>query len=895
MAWREAAPRLMLVDAYSLLFRAFFGGRYLSTTDQRPTGAVYGFATMLLNLLEQQSPASVVVCWDAPARTFRRESFDGYKAHRPEPDPQLRAQIPVARELVAALGLESAESPGYEADDVIGCLAQRGRAAGYEVEIVTGDTDALQLVRDGVSVLMVRRGVSELEQFDTDAVQRRYGLTPRQIVDLKALVGDTSDNIPGVPGVGEKTAVTMLQRFGDTEGVLAHAQEAPTAKARAALQQHAEQARLSRHLAEIVCDVDVSAELRPYSPGPEDWQRVRAMFEDLEFRSLIGRIPEGEASSLEPARPPCDAYLPEVVTVSSRSDMDDMLAELAACDTLAVRLETAPGSRLQSPITGVGLASKPGRAFALRAERSEPGELAAQGFAAPMGTLKQVLETKRSRSLTFQAKNAEIALERAGISAQPFTFDALLAAYLLDSTRSSYLLPDLVETHLHRALPASADAAAALAAEASALLELEPALRARVAEAGMERVLNELEIPLVPVLAAMEEAGLLVDVPYIQKLGLAMGERMEKLAAEIYGLAGYEFNIGSTRQLQEVLFDKLQLPTGRKTKTGYSTDAEHLELLAPQHEIARKILDYREVAKLKTTYADALVRLSDPTTHRVHTTFNQTVASTGRLSSSEPNLQNIPVRSDIGREIRRAFIAPPGRVLLSCDYSQIELRVMAHVTGDATLVTAFQRDEDIHAATAAAVFGVPLDQVTPAQRRQAKTINFAVIYGQSGFALASTLGVPTHVANAWIKDYFARLPGVKRYVEETTARAHRQKYVETLMGRRRYMKDLTSGNHQVRAAAERAAVNMPMQGTAADIMKLAMIRVYAALRGKEEIARILLQVHDELLLEVDERRVDQIAGVVRREMEAAYALHVPLRVDAKAGRNWADMSPVDGR
>jgi DNA polymerase-1 len=506
-----------------------------------------------------------------------------------------------------------------------------------------------------------------------------------------------------------------------------------------------------------------------------------------------------------------------------------------------------------------------------------------------------LLESASLAKVGHDIKKVEMVLERNGLKPTPFTFDTLIAAYLLNAGRSSYPLMDLVETHLGKRLefPDSFAPQETLALEAAVIFDLVAPLKTALQAVHETEILEKMEMPLVPILAAIEETGLLVDNAYLGTLSARMGRQMDALAKEIYQLAGEEFNIGSTKQLQNILFEKLQLPTGKKTKTGFSTGADLLEQLAPQYEIARKIIDWREIAKLKSTYADALNKLVHPETGRVHTSLNQTVASTGRLSSSDPNLQNIPIRSEIGREIRRAFIAPKGKILLSCDYSQIELRLLAHVTRDPALVQAFSNDEDVHAATAATVFGVPIDQVTPDQRRQAKTINFAVIYGQSGFSLAATLGVDTATATQWIKEYFERLPGVKKYIDDTIALAHRQKYVTTLMGRRRYVPELDSGNHNMRQYAERAAVNMPIQGTAADIMKLAMIRVAEYLHHQSEGGcTMLLQVHDELLFEVEEGQLSKVTPHIVERMESAFPLSVRLKADAKSGLNWAEMKPV---
>jgi DNA polymerase-1 len=907
------SKKLVLVDAYSLLFRAFFAGRYLSTTDNRPTGALFGFTNMLFSLLNTEKPDAIIVCWDAPQRTHRSHEFEAYKAHRPEIDPQLRAQMPGARRIVEAFGIPSAEVGGYEADDLIGTLAARGAREGYSVTILTGDSDQLQLVGEGVTVQITQRGVSETKTYDADAVRDRYGIGPERIPDWKALVGDTSDNIPGVPGIGEKTATALLQQWGSLENVLAHAEEVTPPKAREALEANLEQARVSKRLATIVCDVPAEFEIRPYAPTEEDWQRVRDVFADLEFKSLLQRIPRTQTGGGAPLEEkeriaPEEAFAARTVRIGSAEALAQALEAARRSGSVALQVDTDNALPMRAELRGVAFAPTPevGYYVPVRLEKSRDSggmgglfdtedDAEEEGdYRVALSELRPLVEETAIAKVGYNVKTAEILLEREGLNPTPFQFDVQIAAYLLSAGRSSYPLMDLAETQLGVRLETDAfEPEEARAVEAALIPALIAPLQERLAAVGMTEIMTTLEMPLVPILAAMEEAGLLVDTAYLGTLALRMGGQMDALAKEIYSLAGEEFNIGSLKQLQTILFEKLQLPTGKKTKTGYSTGADLLEQLAAEHLIARKILEWREIAKLKSTYADALTKLIDPRTGRLHTSLNQTVASTGRLSSSDPNLQNIPVRSETGREIRRTFIAPPGRVLLSCDYSQIELRLLAHITRDPALIAAFEADEDVHAATAATVFGVPIDQVTPDQRRQAKTINFAVIYGQSGFALAATLGVDTATANQWIKDYFARLPGVQRYVEETIALAHRQKYVTTLMGRRRYLPELDSGNHAMRQFAERAAVNMPIQGTAADIMKRAMIGVHDYLRGECGAGcTLLLQVHDELLFEVEEKALPVVTPEIRRLMEAAYPLDVRLRVDAKAGPNWAEMKPV---
>ena len=930
--------KLVLVDAYSLLFRAHFANPYLSTADGRPTGALFGFSNMLLSLLNNHKPDSVVICWDGPQRTHRKEEFEAYKAHRPEVDPQLVLQMQPARTLVEAFGIQSAEVPGYEADDLIGTLSVRGHGLGMQVVILTGDSDQLQLVQDGVTVEICQRGVTDVKQYDTEAVTERYGIPPTRLPDWKGLVGDTSDNIPGVPGIGEKTATALLQKWGDMETLLDHLPDVMPNKARISLEANIDVARLSKRLATIVCDAPLDLDVKPYAPTAEDWHNVRALFDDLRFKSLLTRLPRVEVAPVVVAPTPTnvagtlgnkdlvfdfDADLGDegpagteiakvadvagpgkVVLIQDNAAFEQAVREVHAAGSFALVVQTSPGPALRATVTGAAIAISPSSAWyvsvrAADAANETGGLFDAQvdegdSFAISGADLGGLFDPEQLTVTCHHCKPMLQALSNScpGAKLPRIAFDTMLAAYLLDSGRSNYPIEDLADTYLPgRALPdATSEPHLISGRQASTLFALKGAMEAKLAEFGMQSVMEGVELPLAPVLAEVEKAGLLVDRGYLMTLSVRLNRDMIALATEIYSIAGEEFNIGSPKQLQVVLFEKLQLPTGKKTKTGYSTGADLLDQLAIDYPIAKKIIDYREISKLKATYADALVKLMDPQTGRVHTTLNQTVASTGRLSSSDPNLQNIPVRSELGREIRRAFIAPSGRVLLSCDYSQIELRILAHMSGDPALTEAFQQNADVHAATASRVFGVPLDAVTIDQRRQAKTINFAVIYGQSAFALATTLGVDNKTAGTWIKEYFNRLPGVQQFITDTTAQAHANRYVSTLLGRRRYLPELDSPNHSMRQFAERAAVNMPIQGTAADIMKLAMIEVYHEVEKHwSGPCRLLLQVHDELLFEVDEAAVPDLVPVIRGIMESVYPLSVPLTADAKSGPNWADM------
>jgi DNA polymerase I len=909
----RARPKLVLIDGYSLLFRAYLTpGPYLATSDGRPTGALHGFSNMLLSLLNQEKPDAVYVAWDAPGKTFRDEKFEEYKAHRPEVADDLRAQFGMVRELVDAFGIASAEVPGFEADDLVGTLATVGVREGYDVVIVTGDTDQLQLVGDGVTVRLTRTGVSATDEYDEERVRERYGLEPERIPDFKALLGDTSDNIPGVRGIGKVTATKLLQQYETLENLLEHVDDLPEKGAKdqqvkQALKEGIETAKLSKELATIHCEAPFQGPIQRYDPTPEVWGRVRALFADLEFRGLLQRLPIAQTAPVgETQRASEESFACENTIIESEDALREALTTVRSAGICAVRLQLDSTSAVLADIVGMGFSAAPGRAYYVAVRKDETSETSGdlgglfgeegerETYAAPLDALRSLFEDPGVTLIGHNVKPDIIALERRGIRVRPYAFDTLIGAYVLNPGRNAYPLMDLAEEHLRLRLdaPGATVPEEHLPLEAALILALHGPMAERIRAHEVDQIIERLEMPLVPILADMECIGVPVDRAWLERLSGEMAERADGLAERIYELAEERFAIGSTQQLQRVLFEKLKLPTGKKIKTGYSTRADLLESLAPQYEIAQRILEYREVTKLKSTYADALPRLVNPRTGRIHTSLNQTVAATGRLSSSDPNLQNIPIRSEAGREIRKAFIAPAGQVLLSCDYSQIELRVFAHVTGDPELRRAFLADEDIHAATASRVFNVPLDLVSPEMRRRAKTVNFAVIYGQSDFGLANQLGISTAEAQAFITSYFEQFPGVKAYNERTLAAAREKGYVQTLMGRRRYLPEINSGNFNIRQAAERAAVNMPIQGTAADIMKLAMIEVYRALQPMCYNCTLLLQVHDELVFGVEEGQLPAVLPAIIERMENAYKLDVRLKVDAKVGDNWAEMKAV---
>ncbi len=981
-----AARELVLMDGNSLLYRGFFAMRALTTSAGQPTNAVFSFTMMLLTLLNEQKPDVMIAAWDAPAKTFRHEEFKEYKGTRKAAPAELVEQGPLAREMVEAFRIPMVEAPGFEADDVIGTLAARGRAQGYDVLIVTGDLDALQLVEPGVRVMTTVKGVTDTVIYDEAAVEKRYGLRPDQLADLRALKGDASDNIPGVPGVGDKTAAKLLQQYGTVENLLYHVDEIKDAKLQAALVAATGQITLSKRLATIVRDVppaDVDLPALDAAPLSPDWARVRALFERLEFRTLLRRLPEAppdpnnggargdDASS--PGQPPgggaigggpdldAEGYdpfavpegegggagppaaAPEAVRADYRGvDTPEAMAAMAqavrAAHRVGVRLHVTQAGVLDARLLGVALATGDGTVFYVPVEAPPapnppaagrppgggggqtpslfdapgPEPVAATGPAAGKVALPEplrgVLEDERVAKVTHHAKSDIAVLARHGATLRGIVFDTELAAYLLNAgRRASFPLAEVAADYAGRELsPLDNKARKGMAeeaiaahtkgqasAEADALLAVMGVQEPRLAADGLTAVLRELDLPVAPLLAEMELAGLAVDVATLNRIAAQMQAEIDRLEKDIFALAGTQFNIGSTKQLQEVLFDKLKLPAGKKTKTGYSTGADVLEELAPEYPIVSKILHYRELTKLKSTYADAMPALVRKDTGRIHTSLNQTVAATGRLSSSNPNLQNIPVRTAIGREIRRAFVAEDGHVLVSADYSQIELRLFAHVSKDPELMQAFASGEDIHAYTASRIYGVPVAEVTGDMRRAAKTVNYAVISGISEFALARLLGLSMVDAKELKTSYFARFPGVRTYLDQTIAFAREHGYVQTLFGRRRYIPDINSRVFPFRQAAERAAANMPIQGSSADIMKLAMIAVYEMMRREKLRSKMILQVHDELLFETPPEEVGELASRVRDRMAGAYPLDVALEVEVKTGKTWADVTPVE--
>ena len=913
-----ARETLLLVDGHNLVYRAFHAMPALSNSRGEMTNAAYGFTSMLFKALNDTTPTYAIAAFDPPGPTFRHEKFAEYKAQRQRAPDELRAQFPWAREVVEALGIPIVEIPTFEADDVIGTLAQKAEAAGLDVIILTGDLDVLQLVTEHIRVFASRRGLSDTIIYDVDKVRERYGFEPPLVVDFKALQGDPSDNIPGVPGIGEKTAMSLVQQYGPLENVLAAVPTMPPGRVQRALESHMEQARLSKWTATIKVDVDVDLPLEGARLFNYDESAVRELFDRLEFRSLLPRLPgrvvdDGAA----PAPPPSANDAPALPgdLRSPATDVEIVVDAHQAADALQ-RIRAAGAMNLRTVIDGnprtgdmVGVAFAPkGEDIAYYMPVWHAG-LERNADPAAITALEEVLVDSTIAKRGYDLKRELLGWRRRGIAIQGLQFDALLAAYLTNSRLKVPTLPvlahdlALLSVEAEETLLGSGRGKRGIAdvpvEEAAAYYGVWVGLIDPVGEkliSAMERanatqLHDTMELPLVPILAAMEVEGVAVDCDLLGSISAEMHTRITEIENEVQEVAGYTFNPGSTQQLGRFLYDDLGLASGRKTKTGRSTDADTLEALRGEHPVVDIVLEWRQLTKLKSTYVDALPLLCTADS-RVHTSFNQAVATTGRLSSSDPNLQNIPVRTQWGQRIRRAFHADRGQRLVSADYSQVELRVLAHVTGETELIEAFQRGEDIHRRTAAEVYGVEPEAVTPDMRRIAKVVNFGVVYGLSDFGLARDTGMSREDAHAFIDAYFRNFPAVTVYLEGVRNHAREYGWVETFIGRRRYIADIRAANRQLRFAAERMAVNMPIQGGAADIMKQAMILVDHALREAGLHSRILLQVHDELLLEAPVEEVDALVVLLRDRMGAAEALKVPLDVDVKVGDNWGDMTPI---
>ena len=917
----KTAPRLFLIDAYALIYRSFFAfiNRPLTNARGENTSAPFGFANFLHAIRDEYQPDYIAVVFDS-GRSHREKLYPDYKATREKMPRELRDSLPRIRELAEGFGDRVIAVEGWEADDVIGTLARRAAEAGLEAVIVSGDKDFFQLVGERVCLLNPGRGgphgVDAL-WVDSKNASKKFGVEPHQVVDYLALVGDSSDNVPGAPGIGPKTAQKLLREYGTVEEVIARAAEVKAKRPRESLLANRDDVLLSKQLVTIRTDLELDAGLDELRVTAPDNERLRALYVDLEFRTLVERLDrEGDAEGC--AGSPTAARGPEHLLVTDPAQLAEIAQACRKAGTVAVAVLNRTLEPTRGQVAGLSISADPDRCYylpiaheaAMSLELGEmredlPANLPALD-SVPFAPIRDVLADPAVHKVGHDLKRSLIACRRAGLQLAGPLQDVMVASYVLDPGRRRQDLAALASDFLGHELTTAAtllgtgkkrrhfgdmaanEALGFACEQVEAPLRLWRRFAAQMASQGLEKLFRELEMPLIPVLAEMEMHGVGIDAGFFAAMSARLGDELRLIREDIHKVAGTEFNINSTPQLREILFERLCLPVLKRTRTGPSTDSSVLEELAIRgHELPRLMMDYRQQEKLRGTYVDALPALINPATRRIHTTFNQAVAATGRLSSSDPNLQNIPIRTALGREIRRGFVSSEGFMLVTADYSQIELRILAHFSGDDVFVRAFREGKDVHRETAAVIFGAPVDEVTGGMRDQAKTVNFATLYGQGPFGLSRQLGISMDEAKRFIAQYFERFAGVRRFLDEQVAQARETGYVETLLGRRRYIPELRARAWNVRQFGERVARNTPIQGTAADLIKVAMIRVGQAL-GDDSGARMLLQVHDELVFEVEDGVVEQVTSTVVEVMESALELSVPLRVDAGWGKTWFD-------
>jgi DNA polymerase-1 len=891
-------PKLFLIDGSSYLFRAFYAIRHLSNSKGLPTNAIFGFTQMLLKILKEHQPDYLVVIFDSKAPTFRSEVYKEYKANRPAMPEGLTPQIPYIKKIIEGYQIALLEMDGYEADDLIGTVAKKLESE-VEVVIITGDKDILQLVSDRIQVYDTMKE----KKFGVDEVNERFGVSPEQVVEVMGLSGDAIDNIPGVPGIGEKTAIQLIKNYGSIENLLTHVEEIPQKKLRENLKAHGDLARLSRQLATIHTDVPFRHQLKDFSLSSPDLKSLKEIFKELEFNKLLKDLFEGKTLD-EKARLSAGR---DYRLITDQNEFHALLEDLRKAMYFSIDLETTSPYPMWADLVGVSLSYAPHQAFYIPLGHQH--REATQQLPLPwvLEQLKPILEDTKIKKVGQNIKYEWIVLKRYGIQLQGIHGDTMIASYLLNPTKHNHNLGEIAQEHLDRSVThykevvgsgtkavtfdqIELDKARDYSCEdADVTLQLSHLLFPKLKEGGFKDLFEQVEMPLVMVLSKIEMNGVKIDLDLLQGYSKEIDTQLQQKMERIYGLAGEVFNINSSQQLGKILFDKLKLPVIKKTKTGTSTDVEVLTKLSLQHDLPLEILGYRNLNKLKSTYIDALPKLVHPKTGRVHTSYNQTVTATGRLSSSDPNLQNIPIRAEEGSRIRQAFIPEKGWSIVSADYSQIELRILAHLSRDETLIKAFQNDEDIHARTASEIFGVSMEKVTPPMRREAKVINFGIIYGMSAYGLSQQLGIEPKIAQAYIDEYFKKYTGVQTYIEKSLEEARQKGYVMTLLHRRRYLPDIHSPTVAIRQAAERMAINTPLQGTAADIIKVVMIHIQNRIEELGLSTKMIMQVHDELVFEVPEEELQNTIPMIQNEMETVMELSVPLKVSIHSGKNWAEV------
>lgn len=888
--------KLMLVDGNSILNRAFYGlrgGQLLATSDGLYTNAVYGFINILNKYVEEENPQYLCVAFDLKEPTFRHKEFDGYKANRKGMPEELAVQLPVAKEVLDAMNVKTIEYSGYEADDIIGTLSLCAEEKGMEVVILTGDRDSLQLAgkTTRIKIPVTRSGKTETEEYDYNRVVEQYGITPEQYIDVKGLMGDQSDNIPGVPGIGEKTALKLIRKFKSIENIYENLYEVDKKSVREKLEANKDIAFLSKKIARIerhmpyMCDIE-DLERRQFN---ED--KLYRLFKRLEFNTLIEKFNLKGSSCTKASS--CDA-----ACIREPEELESVKELILSKKELSLfHLLDKINNRDVNP-AGLALSCAAGETFYIVLKDRSMEEAFLKSF-------RDIFENESIKKYGHDMKNFIVYLKTKGIRLRGLGFDTMIAAYIINPSRDNYTVSQLSEEYLKKSIQSLEEMSgkgknrvyyadlplekisSAAGAYSEAIFELRTGMDKIITRNSQRELYYDIELPLVEILADMEYHGFKVDADGLKSFSAELEGRINSLTAEIYETAGEEFNINSPKQLGNILFKKLNLPVIKKTKTGYSTDAEVLEQLEPQHEIISKILEYRQLVKLKSTYVEGLLSLINPYTGRVHSSFNQTITATGRISSTEPNLQNIPIKLEMGRKIRKVFVPENENfILLDADYSQIELRVLAHITGDKNLISAFKNNEDIHTTTASRLFGLPKEEVTPLMRYRAKTINFSIIYGIGEFSLSKDLGVTRKEAARYIKEYLDNYPGVRRYMQRIVEQAREKGFVVTLFNRRRYLPEIRSKNFNIRSFGERIAMNTPIQGSAADIIKIAMVKVYKKLLSEKLKSRLILQVHDELIIETSIDEKERVSQILKESMEKAVELIVPLVVEVKTGRNW---------
>ncbi|MBI4826499.1 MAG: DNA polymerase I [Nitrospirae bacterium] len=882
-------PTLYLIDGNSYLYRAFYAIKRLSSSSGFPTNAIYGFTTMILKILEQKKPDYFTIVFDSPGPTHRHEAYEHYKAHRPSMPDDLKLQVPIIKEIIGAFNIHTIEKPGFEADDLLAVIAKRAEKEGVDVFIVTGDKDLCQVITPRIKIY---DSMKEKVTGEKDVIER-FGVEPRRIPEIMALMGDASDNIPGVPGIGEKTAVKLIKEFGSLDGVIKNHAGIKQPKLRESIAANIPNIELSLVLATVNLEAPAEVSMEELLEREPDWPRLFEIFSKYELRSLVNLVPKEEQT--------VSSFNAEYVTITDEALLKEVIASIK--NEVTIDTETTSKSPVLAELVGISLSVDPAKAYYIPLAHyylGAPKQLTKESV---IKELRVILENPDIKKTGHNIKYDLIVLKNEGIDLKGVAFDTMLASYLLNPNRSNHGLDDVAMSQLsiekisfkdvvgklNGFSEVSVEDATRYSGEDSAVtLKLKRRLEPMLQKEGLYMLFNDMEMPLVEVLADMEMSGIKIDSSLMTSLSEKLGRELESIEKRIYFIAGEEFNINSPKQLQEILYEKLGLRKIKKTKTGYSTDVDVLEELSLEHELPKEILEYRGLSKIKNTYIDALPKIVNLKTGRIHTSFNQTITATGRLSSSDPNLQNIPARGEWGTRIRQAFIAEQGNLLLSSDYSQIELRILAHLSGDEGLIDVFNNGGDIHSRTASGLFGIPAGEVTSEMRRRAKVVNFGIVYGMSPYGLSKELTISPGEAKDYIDTYFAQHPGVSRYIASLIEEVTQKGYVTTLYNRKRAIPELQSTNKNIKQLGERLAINTPIQGSAADIIKIAMINIHNRIINEKLRMKMLLQVHDELLFEVPADEAQKAEALVREEMENVIKLHVPLKVDIGIGKNWAE-------